>query len=482
MLRRRFHAMGTGCELFLNARPRPEAFARWPRRSGRCAASKRIFSRFDSDSELSELNRRGTMRVGPELLEVVELALAARERTGGRFDPTVHDALVAAGYDRTFEEVAAAEAHGGGPAVAGCPLRRVGRVDRRTRSDRARPRGPSRPGRDRQGLRRRSRRVHPRGAGPCLVDAGGDIAVRGRGWPIGVETGDGTLTLELGDGAVATSGRDRRRWRRGGEELHHLIDPATGLPADGDLLRVTAVAATRGEAEVLAKALFLAGAEEAEREANATGDPAVLVTRDGRHALRRRARMKSDPTFWILARSSGLLAYALLTASVLAGLVLKSRPFGTALKPATVTDLHRFLALLGLGAVLAHASALVLDSTVPIGIAGLLVPGLAPYRPLWTGLGVLAAELMVVVYASFSLRKRIGARNWRRLHWATYLVFALATLHGLAAGTDSGRTWALGLYGGAVGARRRRHRLARRSSHPRKERARVSHRDRPVAV
>ena len=147
--------------------------------------------------------------------------------------------------------------------------------------------------------------------------------------------------------------------------------------------------------------------------------------------------MKTDPTFWILARSSGLLAYALLTSSVLAGLVLKSRPFGTALKAATVADLHRFLAMLGLGAVLAHASALVLDSTVHIGIGSLLVPGLAPYRPLWTGLGVLAAELMVVVYASFSLRKRIGARNWRRLHWATYLIFALATVHGLTAGTDS---------------------------------------------
>ena len=287
--------------------------------------------------------------------------------------------------------------------------------------------------------------------GPCLVDAGGDIAARGRGWPIGLDTGDGTLTLELGDGAVATSGRDRRRWRRGGEELHHIIDPATGLPAAGDLLRVTAVAATATDAEVRAKALFLAGAEEAEREANATAHSRLARHPRRPHALRRGARVKTDPTFWILARSSGLLAYALLTSSVLAGLVLKSRPFGTALKAATVTDIHRFLAMLGIGAVLAHASALVLDSTVHIGIGSLLVPGLAPYRPLWTGLGVLAAELMVVVYASFSLRKRIGARNWRRLHWATYLIFGLATVHGLAAGSDSGRPWALGLYGGAVG-------------------------------
>jgi len=140
--------------------------------------------------------------------------------------------------------------------------------------------------------------------------------------------------------------------------------------------------------------------------------------------------VKSDPTFWILARASGLLAYALLTASVLAGLVLKARPLGTALKPATVTDLHRFLSLLGLGALSLHGLALLFDTAVPISLA----------------------DLMLLIHASFSLRKRIGTRNWRRLHWVTYVVFALATVHGLAAGTDSGTTWALALYGAATGA------------------------------
>jgi methionine sulfoxide reductase heme-binding subunit len=191
--------------------------------------------------------------------------------------------------------------------------------------------------------------------------------------------------------------------------------------------------------------------------------------------------MKGDPTWWILARASGLLAYALLTSSVLAGLVLKARPFGTALKPATVTDLHRFLALLGLGALTVHGLALFLDDAVSIGVADLLVPGIAPYRPLWTGLGVLAAELMLVVYASFSLRKRIGARTWRRLHWATYLIFALATLHGLAAGSDSASAWALALYGAATGAV-----LAATAWRilvpPQKGAAHVPHRDRPLAV
>src|SRR5262249_992683 len=70
--------------------------------------------------------------------------------------------------------------------------------------------------------------------------------------------------------------------------------------------------------------------------------------------------VKNDPTFWLLARASGLTAYALLTASVLAGLVLKARPFRS-LKPAAVTDTHRFLALLGLGAIALHGVALLFD-------------------------------------------------------------------------------------------------------------------------
>ncbi len=162
--------------------------------------------------------------------------------------------------------------------------------------------------------------------------------------------------------------------------------------------------------------------------------------------------MKHDPTFWFLARATGFTAYVLLTTSVLAGLVLKSRPLGMRLKPALVTDLHRTLALLSLGALALHGLTLVLDRTIEIGPGALLVPGLAPYRPLATGVGVLAGELMVIVYASFSLRRRIGQKNWRRLHYVTFAVFALATVHGVLAGTDSGASWALSLYLGAIGA------------------------------
>ena len=162
--------------------------------------------------------------------------------------------------------------------------------------------------------------------------------------------------------------------------------------------------------------------------------------------------MSNDPTFWIEARASGRLALMLLTTSVIAGLVLKSRPFGSALKPAAVTDIHRFLAMLCLGATAIHGAALVLDSSVHIGIVGLLVPGFVPYRPVWVGVGVVAAELMALVYVSFSQRKRIGVKTWRRLHWSTYGIFAAMVVHGVMSGTDTAQPWALGIYLGAIGA------------------------------
>ncbi len=160
--------------------------------------------------------------------------------------------------------------------------------------------------------------------------------------------------------------------------------------------------------------------------------------------------MKSEPTFWILARASGFTAYVLLTGAVVAGLVLKSRPLGKALKPAAVTDLHRFLSLLGLGALAVHGLTLVADRTVEVPLQALLVPGLAGYRPLWTGVGVVAGELMVLVVASFWLRRFIGTKTWRRLHWLAYVTFAGATVHGIAAGTDTANGWGLAVYLAAV--------------------------------
>jgi DMSO/TMAO reductase YedYZ heme-binding membrane subunit len=186
--------------------------------------------------------------------------------------------------------------------------------------------------------------------------------------------------------------------------------------------------------------------------------------------------MKHDPTFWLLARASGLTAYALLTSSVLAGLTVKSKPLGHKIKAATATDVHRFLALLSLGAVAVHGLVLTLDRTVKMPLAGLLVPGQSPYRPLAVAFGVIAAELMVLIYTSFSLRRRIGTRNWRRLHYLTFGVFAAATVHGLTAGSDH---WAFGLYASSIAAVAglTAWRIITKGGTPH-----VPHRDRPLTV
>ena len=162
--------------------------------------------------------------------------------------------------------------------------------------------------------------------------------------------------------------------------------------------------------------------------------------------------MRTDPTFWLMARASGITAYVLLSTSALAGLVLKARPFGRAVKAAVVMDLHRFLALLAVGAVALHGTTIALDRTLRMPLRGLVLPGASPYRAVPVGAGVIAAELMILVIVSFPLRRLTGQRTWRRLHWATYAVFALATAHGLLAGSDSAQPWNRDIYLAAVGA------------------------------
>lgn len=269
MERRSFRAMGTDVELLLDAERGAEGDMALERAEHEFERLEQLLSRFRPDSELSALNRVGVIEAGDDLVRVTSLALEARERTGGLFDPTVHDALVAAGYDRTFDQLpthgppVAARACGGGVHIEGRRIRLepgfhldLGGIAKGYAVDRAA---------DLLG-----------GAGPCLVNAGGDLVARDRPWPVGVETADGQISLSLENGAIATSGTDRRRWRRGRTEAHHLIDPTLGLPAASDYLRVTVVAATATEAEVLAKAVFLGAPVQG---------PAVLVTTGGETVL-----------------------------------------------------------------------------------------------------------------------------------------------------------------------------------------------------
>ena len=163
-------------------------------------------------------------------------------------------------------------------------------------------------------------------------------------------------------------------------------------------------------------------------------------------------RPKITPAFWVLVRATGLVAYGSITAAVLCGLLVKTRPMPRRLPPALTVDLHRTFSLLGLAAVALHGVVLLLDRNLPTMPWDLVVPGTGPYRPMWVGVGVVAGELWLLIHLSFRYRRRIGVPNWRRLHWATYATFAGATAHGLMAGSDSERAWGLAVYLVAAGA------------------------------
>jgi thiamine biosynthesis lipoprotein len=272
MLRHAFVAMGTEVELLLDA----EDTAALTGAEEEFRRLEALLSRFRPDSELSRLNEAGELDVGPELLELAERAVDARTRTGGRFDPTVHDAVVAAGYDRSFELVVR-----DGPGDESEPPRTGGRVE----VDRTSGRVMLEPGYklDLGAIAKgwAADRVAARlgETGSALVNAGGDVATAGpHEWPIAVETANRSITLGLAEGGLATTGRDRRNWTREGRPQHHIVDPTTGRPAQTQLLTVTVAAESATEAEVLATSLFLAGSSErALDEADAAGIVAVLV-------------------------------------------------------------------------------------------------------------------------------------------------------------------------------------------------------------
>ncbi len=254
-------------------------------------AWEQTLSRFRADSELSQLNHHTGqwVRVSPVLWEVIQLALKAAQQTDGLITPTILNALEAAGYDRTFEQIRTDD-HPFIPQPDGqwrsirrqssarsiyLPLNArldLGGVAKGWAAERA----------------ARKLGVH----GPALIDAGGDIALSGpradgSPWPIGISNPfqpDQTFeTLKVERGGVATSGRDYHRWQKSGAWQHHLIDPRTGRPAQTDVLSVTVIAPDTFEAEIAAKVVLLSGSEAGLLWLEASPDfAAVIVCEDGR--------------------------------------------------------------------------------------------------------------------------------------------------------------------------------------------------------
>jgi thiamine biosynthesis lipoprotein len=274
-------AMGSIAHVVVPGAPGLEAWA-----LDRLAELERKWSRFLPDSELSQLNgaRSRPVVVSSETLAVLELAVAAWRWTGGLFDPTVHDALVAAGYDRTFSEIERGQPPGpSGVPAPGCDGVRLSRDD----TTAALPTGAAI---DLGGIAKGFAadtvlaELLAQGARGACVNIGGDLALAGdaptaNGWMVGVDDpfspGTELLRLALHRGAIATSSRLKRRWQRGGVEMHHIVDSRTGSPATTSLVAVTVVAGSAADAEVLTKA-WLLDADVAACLTQSIGGSAVL--------------------------------------------------------------------------------------------------------------------------------------------------------------------------------------------------------------
>ena len=279
--RHTFRAMGTDVTL-LAAADDVDGFRSAAERVERIFVREELrFSRFRPESELSRVNARAgrTTSVSSGFATLVAFALEAARRTRGRFDPTVLDAVISAGYDRDLDELLA------GARGALRPPRPCGRWPEVTLHG-GELRLPDGVGLDLGGVAKgwtvdlaadAAVRSGPRWA---VVNAGGDLRIAGTppspGIGVAVEDPDDReteiLRLVLGSGALATSSTTRRAWGAG---LHHLIDPSTGAPASSGVIQATTWAATCADAEVASKEALLEGERALDHL------PAVLVTDDG---------------------------------------------------------------------------------------------------------------------------------------------------------------------------------------------------------
>ena len=153
-----------------------------------------------------------------------------------------------------------------------------------------------------------------------------------------------------------------------------------------------------------------------------------------------------SPLTWYIARASGLSLYISLWVATVGGLALTTSLLDRWVSRGGVLSVHAFATQLAYGFLALHMLSIAADPTVNYGFRELLVPFEAGWREPWTGLGVLAGQLTVIIGVSFSLRSRIGTKTWRALHWLTFPLFGMALLHGVGAGTDTSQAWVRALY------------------------------------
>ncbi len=155
------------------------------------------------------------------------------------------------------------------------------------------------------------------------------------------------------------------------------------------------------------------------------------------------AASNNGKELWYLTRGSGAVALLLLTASVLLGVANTTRWKTDRWPRFIVYGLHRNVTLLALTFTVVHVLTTIVDSFAPIGVVDAFIPFLSPYRPFWLGMGTVAFDLLLALIATSFLRRRIGTRAWRAVHWLAYASWPVALLHTFGTGSDARTGWML---------------------------------------
>src|SRR5689334_1922994 len=142
------------------------------------------------------------------------------------------------------------------------------------------------------------------------------------------------------------------------------------------------------------------------------------------------------------------MAYLLVWLSTLWGFAISSKIFDSFLKREFTYDFDEHLSLLSLGFVVLHVIVLMLDRVEPMKLAEVLIPFVSNYRPFWTGIGIIAFYLSILVTVTFYIRRRISMKTFRTIHYLSIAAYIGALLHGLYAGTDSPLQWTQTMYWG----------------------------------
>ncbi len=293
---RRFHAMG--CTMTVQVAASDDlADVALDAAIAHIQTAEHSWSRFDPTSELSRLNAHSGrwVTVSPTLWGPLSEALTQSAATNGLYDPTILYAIQAAGYERSFDDLAAEV----GPVAKTHAQPGQWRALKLAEA-KCQIKLPPNVGIDLGGIGKGLVAAQViellRPFGPTLVDAGGDVAAGTAapgypGWPVAIAApasgnadseDQDLLWVWLREATLATSGVDYRRWLQDGAPRHHILDPRTGEPAQTDLVTVSVLDPSAARAEAWAKAALVLGAEAAYVALTRRGLAALLVEQDGR--------------------------------------------------------------------------------------------------------------------------------------------------------------------------------------------------------